>query len=72
MPNNDLLDALKRDSNEATRRFEQARNMFNKRLVVSFFEGESYSKFGIVSLLDDLRKRTVTNLVRLSIRSLEH
>ncbi|KAF2184941.1 hypothetical protein K469DRAFT_167222 [Zopfia rhizophila CBS 207.26] len=47
-PPNDLLDALKRDSNEAIRRFEQARHVFDGCLVVNFFEGESYGKLGII------------------------
>ncbi|KAK3382254.1 hypothetical protein B0T24DRAFT_492710, partial [Lasiosphaeria ovina] len=47
-PNNDLLDALKLKSNEATRRFEQARHLFERCLVVSFFEAESYHKTDII------------------------
>ncbi|RYP49468.1 hypothetical protein DL768_004827 [Monosporascus sp. mg162] len=47
-PNNYLLDALKQSSNEVTRRFEQARHLFERCLVVSFFEGEQYGKMGII------------------------
>ena len=56
---NDLLDALKKNSNEATKRFEQARNLFEKCLVVSFYEGETYRKIGIVRLSENLKKRTL-------------
>ncbi|KAL2126598.1 hypothetical protein VTI74DRAFT_563 [Chaetomium olivicolor] len=45
---NDLLNALKRNSNEATKRFEQARYLFERTLVVSFFEGGSYYQAGII------------------------
>lgn len=47
-PSNDLLDALKRSSSDATRRFEQARHLPEKCLVISFYEGESYGQMGIV------------------------
>jgi hypothetical protein len=57
MPNNDLKNALKRRSNEATKRFEQARHLFEKGLVVSFFEGASYHKTGIVSLFKNPKER---------------
>jgi hypothetical protein len=55
-PNNDLLDALKRGSNEATRRYEEARHVFERCLVVNFFEGESYGKWGIVRLSENPRR----------------
>ena len=54
---NDVLDALKRNSNEAGRRFEQARHLFESRLVISFFEGEEYGRMGIVSLQDLLQRQ---------------
>ncbi|KAH6881069.1 hypothetical protein B0T10DRAFT_551364 [Thelonectria olida] len=47
-PSNDLLDALKQHSNEATRRFEQSRHLYERCLVVSFFEGMPYGKMGII------------------------
>lgn len=47
-PNNDLLDALKENSIEATKRCEQARHVFEKCLVVSFYEGKPYGRIGIV------------------------
>lgn len=47
-PTNDLLDALKENSIEATKRFEQARHVFEKCLVVSFYEGKPYGRIGIV------------------------
>ena len=56
MPNNDLLNALKRRSNEATNRLEQARHLFEK-CVVSFFEGGSYHKTGIVCLFKNPKER---------------
>lgn len=49
-PTNDLITALKKDSNEATRRFEQSRHLFERCLVISFYEGESYGKLGIVGI----------------------
>ncbi|KAH8897884.1 hypothetical protein GQ53DRAFT_637651, partial [Thozetella sp. PMI_491] len=45
---NDALDALKRNSNEAEKRFEQARHLFERCLVISFFEGEPYGSMGII------------------------
>jgi hypothetical protein len=69
--NNDLLDALKQSSNEATRRFEQARHLFERCLVVSFFEGESYGKMRTVVLSENPRKRNPLTLDRLSTRSLQ-
>lgn len=47
-PGNDLLNALKKQSDDATRRFEQSRHLFDRCHVVSFFEGVSYRKLGIV------------------------
>lgn len=48
-PSNDLVKSLKSSSDEATRRFEQFRHLNEKFLVISFYEGESYGKLGIVS-----------------------
>ena len=45
---NDLLDALKQHSDNATKRFEQSRHLFDNSLVVSFFEGMPYGPMGIV------------------------
>lgn len=45
---NDLLPALKKNANEATTRFEQARHLSDKCLVISFFEGESMGRKGLV------------------------
>ncbi|KAK4164656.1 putative kinesin light chain, partial [Cladorrhinum sp. PSN259] len=47
-PSNDLLSALKKSSDEATRRFEQARHLSEKCLVISFFEGKPHGKTGII------------------------
>ncbi|KAI0531595.1 hypothetical protein GGR58DRAFT_224999 [Xylaria digitata] len=47
-PDNRLVDALKRGSNEATDRFRQARHVFERCLVVNFFEGKPYGLFGII------------------------
>ncbi|UKZ79117.1 hypothetical protein TrVFT333_006867, partial [Trichoderma virens FT-333] len=41
-PSNDLIDALKRDSIEATKRFEQARHVFERCLAISFSESRPY------------------------------
>jgi hypothetical protein len=68
--NNDLLKALKQSSNEATRRFEQARHVFERCLVVSFFEGEPYGKMGIVCMpARESPKRAVLTPARSSTRS---
>jgi hypothetical protein len=68
MPNNDLLNALKRRSNEATKRFEQGRHIFDKYLVVSFSEGASCYKIGIACLFENPREReTSLTCFRLSI-----
>ena len=64
---NDLTNALERNSNEATKRFEQARHLFERTLVISFFEGRRYHKADIVRLFNDLRGRCFANYVRLSI-----
>jgi hypothetical protein len=48
-PGNDLLESLKGSSNAADRRFEQFRHIYEMFQLISFFEGESYGKFGIVS-----------------------
>ncbi|KAK4118487.1 WD40 repeat-like protein [Parathielavia appendiculata] len=45
---NDLTNALKRNSDEATKRFEQARHLFETTLVVSFFEGRRYHKADVI------------------------
>ncbi|KNB17003.1 hypothetical protein FOXG_14990 [Fusarium oxysporum f. sp. lycopersici 4287] len=47
-PKNDLLDALKENSDQATQRFEQARHLPERCLVVSFYEGDSYGKMGLI------------------------
>ncbi|ENH71185.1 Nephrocystin-3 [Fusarium oxysporum f. sp. cubense race 1] len=47
-PRNDLLDALKENSDQAMQRFEQARHLPEKCLVVSFYEGDSYGKIGLI------------------------
>ncbi|KIN02921.1 hypothetical protein OIDMADRAFT_144079 [Oidiodendron maius Zn] len=47
-PSNDLVKSLKSSSDEATRRFEQFRHLNEKFLVISFYEGESYGKLGII------------------------
>ncbi|KAH7304608.1 hypothetical protein B0I35DRAFT_401104 [Stachybotrys elegans] len=47
-PRNDLLDALREKSDQATQRFEQARHLPEKCLVISFFEGESYGRMGLI------------------------
>lgn len=46
---NDLLEALKRNSDAAAQRFEKSRHLTDRFLVVSFFESQSYGKLGIVS-----------------------
>ncbi|KAK2605986.1 hypothetical protein QQS21_003612 [Conoideocrella luteorostrata] len=45
---NDLLDALKRDSAQATTRSEQSRSLYDGIQVVSFFEGGSFGKTGTI------------------------
>ncbi|EXA48836.1 hypothetical protein FOVG_05494 [Fusarium oxysporum f. sp. pisi HDV247] len=47
-PRNDLLDALKTNSDQAMQRFEQARHLFERCLVVNFYEGDSYGKIGLI------------------------
>ncbi|KAF5136286.1 hypothetical protein E5D57_000046 [Metarhizium anisopliae] len=47
-PSNDLLEALKKNSNEATKRSEQSRHVYEKCLVVNFVEGYEYGKMGII------------------------
>ncbi|SPJ73908.1 related to kinesin light chain [Fusarium torulosum] len=47
-PRNDLLDALKESSDQVTQRFEQARHLPERCLVVSFYEGDSYGKLGLI------------------------
>lgn len=69
-PRNDLLDALKENSDQATQRFEQARHLPEKCLVVSFFEGESYGKMGLVRQSNEPIKATLLIFDRLSTRNL--
>ncbi|KAK4141539.1 WD40-repeat-containing domain protein [Dichotomopilus funicola] len=45
---NDLTNALERNSNEATKRFEQARHIFERTLVVNFYEGRRYHKTDVI------------------------
>lgn len=52
-PRNDLLDALKANSDQAIQRFEQARHLFEKCLVVNFYEGDPYGKLGLVRQTDE-------------------
>ncbi|KAM0539953.1 hypothetical protein ACHAO7_011667 [Fusarium culmorum] len=47
-PRNDLLDALKENSDQAMQRFEQGRHLPEKCLVVSFYEGDPYGKIGLI------------------------
>lgn len=47
-PENDLLEALKRQSDKTAGRFEQSRHLPEKCLVVSFFESLPFGKLGIV------------------------
>jgi hypothetical protein len=72
-PNNDLLDALKKNSIKARERFEQARHVFEKCLVVSFYEGKPYGSIGIVcTIYLRISKRVLSlTLVRSSIRYLQ-
>ena len=68
-PGNDLLNALKRNSNEAAKRAEQARHHFEKCRVVTFFETMPYGRLGIVSRFVDDGKRRLLTSVRLSIET---
>ncbi|KAI5918461.1 P-loop containing nucleoside triphosphate hydrolase protein [Camillea tinctor] len=45
---NGLIKEFKRNSGGATKRFQQSRHLYEKCLVVNFFEGEPYGEFGIV------------------------
>ena len=47
-PSNDLLRALRKNSNEATTRFEQSRNIFANCSAITFFETKSYHRAGLV------------------------
>ncbi|XDG07755.1 hypothetical protein ABKA04_007370 [Annulohypoxylon sp. FPYF3050] len=47
-PNNGLLDALKKDSDTATMRFEQSRHIYERCNIVNFFEGEPYGNFEMI------------------------
>jgi hypothetical protein len=60
-PRNDLLDALKENSDQAAQRFEQARHLTEKCLVVSFFEGDSYGKMGLVRQPNEPIKGNLAN-----------
>lgn len=71
-PRNDLLDALKENSDQAMQRFEQARHLPERCLVVSFYEGDSYGKMGLVHQPNGPNKSHLLTSVRLSIKSLLH
>ncbi|KAI1470948.1 uncharacterized protein F4812DRAFT_419582 [Daldinia caldariorum] len=45
---NKLLDELQKNSDSANKRFVQSRHIYERCLVVNFFEGESYGKLGII------------------------
>ncbi|KAI9731883.1 MAG: hypothetical protein M1834_004334 [Cirrosporium novae-zelandiae] len=47
-PRNDLIKSLIHGSTEVTRRIEEFRHQHESYLVISFFEGRSYGKLGIV------------------------
>ncbi|KAI1397445.1 TPR-like protein [Hypoxylon fuscum] len=47
-PSNKLLDDLKKNSDSATKRFEQSRHLYERCHVVNFFEGTPYGKLGII------------------------
>ncbi|KAI1089379.1 P-loop containing nucleoside triphosphate hydrolase protein [Rostrohypoxylon terebratum] len=47
-PNDGLFDALKKESDTATIRFEQSRHVFGRCNAVNFVEGESYGTLGII------------------------
>lgn len=47
-PSNDLIKALKKNSDAAMRRVEQGRQVFEEPLVLSFFEGKPYGNLGII------------------------
>ncbi|ESU15456.1 hypothetical protein FGSG_08956 [Fusarium graminearum PH-1] len=47
-PKNDLLEALKANSDQAMQRFEQARHLPERCLVVNFYEGDPYGKIGLI------------------------
>jgi len=49
-PSNDLLRALRKNSNETTTRFEQSRNIFANCGAVNFFETRPYHRVGVVSI----------------------
>lgn len=48
-PTDDLLEALKKNSADAARRFVNARHLPRNCLVISFYERMSYKKLGVVS-----------------------
>ncbi|RYP05013.1 hypothetical protein DL764_004088 [Monosporascus ibericus] len=62
-PSNKLLDALKKQSDSATKRFEQSRHLYERCLIVNFFEGQPYGKLGIgksevcLKVADELREK---------------
>ncbi|KAF2962612.1 hypothetical protein GQX73_g10961 [Xylaria multiplex] len=47
-PTNDLFESLKKQSDSATKRFEQSRHLYERCLVVNFYEGEPYGTLGII------------------------
>lgn len=49
-PENDLVDALKKDSEAANKRFELAQHLPANCLIVSFYETLPYGKAGIVCI----------------------
>ncbi|KAK6822560.1 ankyrin [Apiospora arundinis] len=53
---NDLLKALSKNANDATRRFEQARHLSDECLVISFYEGET---LGLAGIIVDKRSATL-------------
>ncbi|KAK6851858.1 hypothetical protein PG995_011983 [Apiospora arundinis] len=53
---NDLLRALGKNANDATRRFEQARHLSDECLVISFYEGET---LGLAGIIVDKRSATL-------------
>jgi triacylglycerol esterase/lipase EstA (alpha/beta hydrolase family) len=60
-PSDDLLNALQKNSAEASRRYEQARHLPKKCLVISFYEKLSYGKLKIVSLTGTLTVSAYSN-----------
>lgn len=74
-PKNDLLEALKANSDQAMQRFEQARHLPERCLVVNFYEGDPYGKIGLVRQTDETNEADkVISLtsIRSSTKSLLH